>query len=142
MLLTQVIPLAQASPSTEFEITLVGNSVIDLKSADKDRLVRVYVEFVNFDLSDKYFLMNIIQSSTGKIVSQSEINVASTADEVVNFNSFVLYLVNDRDICADEQENQNQQQSSCSNVMTGDYEIQITTKDETLAKSVPFSIVT
>ena len=139
VLLTLMIPFAQAS-STEFELTLVGDSVIDLKSDDKDRMVRVYVEFVNFDLSDKYFLMNVIQSSTGKIVSQSEINVGSTADGVVNFNSFVSYLVNEQDICADEQDDTSVQ-SFCSNVMTGDYEIQITSKDGILAKSVPFSIV-
>jgi len=122
------IPLAYASGTTEVTVTTVGSSVIDLDSLEKDRMVRVYAEFVDFDISDGHFLMNIIQSSTGKIISESQIYVASTAEGMINFNSHVVYMISDNAI-------------KTGNVMTGDYQMQITTKDGSAVEYIPFSII-
>ncbi len=122
------------------DTTLVGSHVVDLNWDEKDRLVRVYAEFTNFDIRDGYFNMNIIQSSTGNTVASSEINVYSTSDGKVDFNSFVLYMVNDRDICSydmsDAEEN-----VVCSDVITGDYEFKVTTLDSAVSSSEIFFII-
>jgi len=128
LLAAMTIPLAYASGTTEVKVTTVGGSIIDLDSLEKDRTVRVYGEFVDFDLSDGYFLMKIIQPSTGKIISESKIYVASTAEGLINFNSHVVYLISDEAI-------------KNGNIMTGDYQMQITTKDSSAVEHIPFSII-
>ncbi len=128
LLAAMMIPLAYASGMTELTVTTVCSSVIDLDSLEKDRMVRVYAEFVDFDLSDGHFLMNIIQPSTGKIISESKIYVASTAEGMINFNSHVVYMISDKAI-------------KTGNVMTGDYQMQITTKDGSAVEYIPFSII-
>ena len=128
LLAAMTIPLAYASGTTEVKVTTVGGSIIDLDSLEKDRTVRVYGEFVDFDLSDGYFLMKIIQPSTGKIISESKIYVASTAEGLINFNSHVVYLISDEAI-------------KNGNIMTGDYQMQITTKDGSAVEHIPFSII-
>jgi len=128
LLAAMMIPLAYASGTTQVTVTTVGSSVIDLDSLEKDRMVRVYAEFVDFDLSDGHFLMNIIQPSTGKIISESKIYVASTAEGMINFNSHVVYMISDKAI-------------KTGNVMTGDYQMQITTKDGSAVEYIPFSII-
>ena len=121
-------PLSIRLAKAGFKVTGVGASVIDLDSLEKDRMVRVYGEFVDFDLSDGYFLMKIIQPSTGKIISESKIYVASTAEGLINFNSHVVYLISDEAI-------------KNGNIMTGDYQMQITTKDGSAVEHIPFSII-
>ena len=133
------IPLAHASESLQLNTSLVGNAAFDLDWEDKDKLVRVYAQFANFDLDDKYFQMNIIQSETGNIVATSQIHVYSTAKDVANFNSFVSYMVNDRDICTYDMTDA-EQDEVCLDVMTGDYELQVTSRDGTVAASEAFSI--
>lgn len=128
LLAAMMIPLAYAAGTTQVTVTTVGSSVIDLNSLEKDRMVRVYAEFVDFDLSDGYFLMNVIQPSTGKILSESKIHVASTADGLINFNSHVVYMISDKAI-------------KTGNVMTGDYQMQITTQDGSAVEYIPFSII-
>ena len=128
LLAAMMIPLAYASGTTQVTVTTVGSSVIDLDSLEKDRMVRVYAEFVDFDLSDGHFLMNIIQPSTGKIISESKIYVASTAEGMINFNSHVVYMISDKAI-------------KTGNVMTGDFQMQITTKDGSAVEYIPFSII-
>lgn len=135
------IPLAQASQESLLDLTLVGNSVIDLNALEKDRMLRAYAEFVNFDPSDEYFLMEIIQEATGKTVSESVINVQSTSESLINFNSFVYYMVNEHDICADEIESKNEIQTDCSNIMTGEYLIKVISKDQNIIKTEKFSII-
>ena len=135
------IPLAQASQESLLDLTLVGNSIIDLNSLEKDRMLRVYAEFVNFDPSDEYFLMEIIQEATGKTVSESVINVQSTSESLINFNSFVYYMVNENDICADEIESKSEIQTDCSNIMTGEYLIKVISKDQNIIKTEKFSII-
>jgi len=133
------IPLAQASESTQLNTNLVGNSAFDLNWEDKDKLVRVYAQFANFDLDDKYFTMNIVQSSTGNTVATSEIRVYSTEEGLVDFNSFVAYKVNDRDICTYDMTDA-EEDEVCLDVMKGDYKITVTTRDGSISTSESFSI--
>ena len=133
------LPLAHASESIQLDTTLVGNSAFDLNWEDKDQLVRVYAQFANYDMDDKYFEMNVIQSSTGNTVASSQIHVYSTAKDLVDFNSFVSYMVNDRDICTYDMTGA-QEDAVCLDVMTGDYELQVTSRDGTVSATEAFSI--
>ncbi len=140
-LLVQSLPAVQASETAELDVTLFGDSVIDLNSLEKDRLIRVYAQFTNFEISDKYFFMKIIQSSTGQTVAESMIKVYSTSNGLIDFNSFIGYMVNDQDICMEEHIKPVEKISDCYDVMTGNYEIQISTKDGSLVGSETFTIV-
>ena len=133
------LPLAHAAESVQLDTTLVGSSAFDLNWEDKDQLVRVYAQFANYDMNDKYFEMNVIQSDTGNIVASSQIHVYSTAKDTVDFNSFVSYMVNDRDICTYDMTDA-EEEDVCLDVMTGDYELLVTSRDGTVAASETFSI--
>ncbi len=83
--------------------------------------------------------MNVIQSSTGNTVASSQIHVYSTAEGLVDFNSFVSYMVNDRDICTYDMTDADAD-AVCLDVMTGDYELQVTSRDGTVSATEAFSI--
>ncbi len=53
------------------DVSIVGNSAINLDSTNT--LLRVYVDITNFDPSDGYFFLRIIQSATNTIISEDEI---------------------------------------------------------------------
>jgi len=134
------MPLAQAIESTQVDTTLIGNSVVDVRGDDGDRLVRVFAQFANFDTSEKYFNVNVINSESGNTVSSSPVYVMSTSDGVINFGSLVGYHVNDRDICSYDMSEANED-AVCTDVMAGQYEIEIATKDGTVLASEQISII-
>jgi len=133
------MPLAQAIESTQVDATLIGNSVIDVRGDDGDRLVRVFAQFANFDTSEKYFNVNVIQSESGNTVSSSPVYVLSTSDGLINFGSLVGYHVNDKDICSYDMSDANED-AVCTDVMSGQYKIEIATKDGTVLASEQISI--
>ena len=120
---------------------LVGNSVIDLNWEEKDRILRAWTEFSNFNPSDGSFAMQIVQLETGKVVSDSSIQVMTNSEKSsINFNSFVLYMVNEQDICQNENYVPSTSTFQDCDPVTGEYEMQISTKDGSV-ESIPFSIV-
>jgi len=134
------MPLAQAIESTQIDAILIGNSAIDVNGEVGERLVRAYAQFANFDISEKYFNVDVIQLETGNVVSSSQVNVYSTSDGLIDFGSLVGYLVNDRDICSYDMSNA-AEGSVCTNVMTGNYQIEISTRNGIMAEPVQFSIL-
>ena len=56
---------------TIIDVSIVGVPVINLDSSNT--LLRVYVDITNFDPSDGYFFLRIIQSATNTIISEDEI---------------------------------------------------------------------
>ena len=135
------MPLAQATESTQIDAILIGNSVIDATAENPgERLVRAYGQFANFDISEKYFNVDVIQLETGNTVSSSQVNVYSTSTGLIDFGSMVGYLVNDRDICSYDMSNA-AEGSVCTDVMTGNYQIEISTRNGIMAEPVQFSIL-
>ena len=134
------MPLAQATESTQIDAILIGNSAIDVNGEVGDRLVRAYAQFANFDISEKYFNVDVIQLETGNVVSSSQVNVYSTSTGLIDFGSLVGYLVNDRDICSYDMSNA-AEGSVCTDVMTGNYQIEISTRNGIMAEPVQFSIL-
>ena len=56
---------------TIIDVSIVGASVINLDSPNT--LLRVYVDITNFDPSDGYYFLRIIQSATNTIISEDNI---------------------------------------------------------------------
>ena len=116
------MPLAQATESTQIDAILIGNSAVDVNGEVGERLVRAYAQFANFDISEKYFNVDVIQLETGNVVSSSQVNVYSTSDGLINFGSLVGYLVP-------------------KDSLAGNYQIEISTINGIMAEPVQFSIL-
>ncbi len=116
------MPLAQATESTQIDAILIGNSAVDVNGEVGDRLVRAYTQFANFDISEKYYNVDVIQLETGNVVSSSQVNVYSTSDGLINFGSMVGYLVP-------------------KDSLAGNYQIEISTRNGIMAEPVQFSIL-
>jgi len=142
VLTTVPISMAYASNQPQISLTNTGSSEIDLAWDEKDRMIRTWTEFSNFNQNDGSFLMQIIQTETGKIVSESTINVMTNSQNAsINFNTFVLYLVNAEDICQnDEFDAEIMSLEQCSPI-TGQYEMMVSTNDGVVIKSTTFTII-
>jgi len=116
------MPLAQATESTQIDAILIGNSVIDVNGEVGEILVRAYAQFANFDISEKYFNVDVIQLETGNVVSSSQVKVYSTSDGLIDFGSLVGYLVPE-------------------DSLAGNYQIEISTRNGIMAEPVQFSIL-
>ena len=106
-------------------VSIVGSSVINLDSSN--RLIRAYVDIVNFDPSDGFHYMKIIQPITGKIISEKEIVILGKGNG--ESGADVAYLINDDDI----REN--------GTAVLGDYSIEVySDKGSTIGGTI-FSII-
>lgn len=122
------IPAAFAQGSTTMSAKLLGQDQIDLNSPLKDRVIRAYVSFTDFDLSDKYFTMKVIDKNTKQEVFESKIYVGSTKTDLVDFNSHVIYVIPNSWI----EENK---------VYPGEFIMKISTVDRAQSEQIPFSII-
>ena len=134
-MLTMVIPFANGEESntewtdwsedTEIKVSIVGNSVIDLDSPN--RLIRAYVEVINFEPTDGYYFMHIIQPTTNKTVAEQEILIKEKGNGDAGVH--VAYLINDEEILEN------------GLPVKGDYEILISTEFGDTQGSASFSII-
>jgi len=142
VLTTVPISMAYASSQPQISLTNTGSSEIDLAWDEKDRMIRTWTEFSNFNQNDGSFLMQIIQTETGKIVSESTINVMTNSQNAsINFNTFVLYLVNAEDICQNDEVDAEIMSLEQCNTITGQYEMMVSTNDGVVVKSTTFTII-
>ncbi len=140
-LATVTISMAHASSQPQISLTSVGNSEINLAWEEKDRMIRIWTEFSNFNPNDGSFIMQIIQAETGKIVSESTINVMTNSENsAISFNTFVLYAINAEDICQNDQFNAEIMSLDECMPSTGQYEMRILTNDGSVSQSTQFTI--
>lgn len=85
------IPLVSGFENTVITVSMIGKSVINLD--DSERLVRAYVDVINFDPSDGLYIMKIIHSSTGEIISEQNILVREKGNDKAGVD--VAYLLNE-----------------------------------------------
>jgi len=141
-LATISVTMAYASSPTQIALTSVGNSEIDLAWNEGDRLVRTWTEFSNFNPNDGSFAVKIIQPETGKVVSDSTVQVITQSQSsTIDFNSFVMYMVNAEDICQNENFDAKTSAWTECDPLTGQYEMQVSTNDGTVIGSTTFTIV-
>ena len=141
-LATMTVSMAQASSPTQIALSSYGNTKIDLAWDEKDQMIRTWTQVSNFNPSDGSFVMQIIQKETGKVVAESAINVMTTSkNSSIDFNSFVLYMVNPLDICQNEAFDPSTMPWQDCRPLTGQYEMQVSTNDGSVVESTPFTIV-
>lgn len=142
VLTTATVSLASASNQSQILLTNTGDSEIDLAWDEKDRILRVWTEYHNFNPIDGSFDMKIVQTETGKIVSESTINVMTNSQEpLIHFNTFVLYAVNAEDICQNEEFDARIMPLEECNPLTGEYEMLISSKDGNEVSTSVFTII-
>jgi len=140
-LATITVSLAQASSQTQISLINTSGDEIDLAWEEKDRILRIWTEFSNFNPDDESFAMQIIQSETGKIISESTINVMTNSENsAISFNTFVLYAVNAEDICQNDQFDAEIMSLEECIPLTGQYEMRILTNDGSVSQSTQFTI--
>jgi len=106
-------------------VSIIGSSVINLDSSN--RLIRAYVDIVNFDPSDGRYAMKIIQPITGKIISEKEIVILGKGND--KWGADVAYMINDDEL----REN--------GTAILGDYSIEVySDKGSTIGGTI-FSII-
>jgi len=88
------IPIANAYEDTKITVSLLGSPVINLDSSNK--LLRAYVDVFNFDPRDGYHFMQIVQLSTGSIVSDQEIFIREKGNDQAGTN--VAYLIDEAEL--------------------------------------------
>jgi len=141
-LATISVTMAYTSSPTQIALTSVGNSEIDLAWNEGDRLVRTWTEFSNFNPNDGSFVVKIIQSETRKVVSDSTVQVITQSQSsTIDFNSFVMYMVNAEDICQNENFDAKTSAWTECDPLIGQYEMQVSTNDGTVVGSTTFTIV-
>jgi hypothetical protein len=141
VLATVTVSAAQASVQTQISLTNFWDTEFDLAGSEADRLLRVWSEFSDFNAGDGSFAMQIVQTETGKVVyeSTSQVLTSSTSSEI-DFNSFVGYVVNEEDICQNENFNPDDPSQNCD-PLTGEYEMHVSTMNGAVSESIQFSIV-
>ena len=134
--------MAHASSQTQISLASFGNTDIDLAWNDQDRIIRSWTGFSNFNPSDGSFTMQIVQSETGKVVADSTIQlITQSKSSAIDFNSFVMYMVNAEDICQNENFDAKTSAWTECDPLTGQYEMQVSTKDGAVLGSTTFTIV-
>jgi hypothetical protein len=141
VLATITVTTAHASGQTQISLSNFGDTEIDLAGNEGERILRSWSEISNFNPSDGSFAMQIVQTETGKTVAECTIQVLTTSQSSeIDFNSFVAYMINEEDICQNENYDSNTPTQNCD-PLTGEYEMHVSTNDGSVVESVPFSIV-
>jgi len=109
-----------ADELTHISIQIIGDSEISLDSSN--RIIRANIEIESFDPRDGYYYMEIVQLSTGKILTGTEIFPKDVAND--------LWAVKIAHVVDENIEN-----------VVGDYEIQISTEFGTTTAKTKFSVV-
>jgi len=123
---TSVPYVDAAEESTRILVSIVGDPVIDLDSTS--RLMRANVEVINYNpAATGYYFMQLIQSSTGKILSEKEILITPRDNDLWGAQiAGMLY---------DDKINKN------GKPVLGNYEIKVITEYGSYTGSASFKII-
>jgi len=119
------ITMSQASELTEISVSIIGDSEI---SVDSSKLIRADVEVKNFDpAGDGFYFMKIIQLSTGKVLSETEIQPMNRGNEIWGVQ--IAYWLDENKVGISKDD------------LIGDYEMLIRTEYGTATAKTTFSIL-
>lgn len=110
---------------SKITVSIIGSSIIDLDSSN--RLIRAYVDIVNFDPSDGRYIMKIIQPTSEKIISEKEIVIREKSNGEAG--SDVAYMINTDEI------------TSNGTAVLGDYMIEILSDKGSAIGGTIFSVI-
>ncbi len=115
-----------AEESTRILVSIVGDPVIDLDSTS--RLMRANVEVINYNpAATGHYFMQLIQSSTGKILSEKEILITPRDNDL--WGAQIAGMLDEEKI------NQN------GKPVLGNYEIKVITEYGSYSGSASFQII-
>ena len=109
---------------TIIDVSIIGEPVINLDSSNT--LLRVYVDITNFDPSDGYYYLRIIQSATDTIISQDEIVIREKSNGEAGAD--VAHMVTEDEL-------------SHTGTLQGIYDVLVYTKSGTATGNATFSII-
>ena len=109
---------------TLIDISIIGNPVINLDSSNT--LLRLYVDITNFDPSDGYYFLRVIQSSTDTVISEENIIIREKSNGKAGAD--VAHLVTEDEI-------------EHTGILQGDYEIQVFTEFGSAVGNATFAII-
>jgi hypothetical protein len=110
---------------TMINVSIIGNSEINLDSSN--RLVRAYVDIINFDPSDGRYTMRVIQPLTDKVISEQEILIHEKSNGEAGVD--VAYLIDDDAI------------KNNGTIVPGDYKMEVFSERGNSTASASFSII-
>jgi hypothetical protein len=116
---------ASLDEETQISISILGSDVIDLDSTN--RLIRANVEVINYNPSDGYYFMHIIQPVTEKTISKEEIIIRAKSNGLAGAS--VAKMIHDEEIMVN------------GTALQGDYKLLITTERGDKTASTKFSII-
>ena len=123
---TTIPYVAAAEEPTRILVSIVGDPVIDLDSTN--RLMRANVEVTNYSAAATgYYSMQLIQSSTGKILSETEILITPRDNNL--WGAQIAGMLDEDKI------NQN------GKPVLGNYEIKVITESGSYSGSASFKII-
>ena len=123
--------VAKADEETSWEeesqvsVSIVGNSIINLDS--NNRLIRAYVDILNFNPSDGFYYMRIVQTLTDKIITEKEIIIREKSNGEAGAD--IAYLIDDDVI------------NTNGTIIQGDYAIEVFSKNGNSIGATTFSII-
>jgi len=123
--------VAKADEETSWEeesqisVSIVGNSIINLDS--NNRLIRAYVDILNFNPSDGFYYMRIVQTPTDKIITEKEIIIREKSNGEAGTD--IAYLIDDDVI------------NTNGTIIQGDYTIEVFSENGNSIGATTFSII-
>jgi hypothetical protein len=109
---------------TIIDVSIVGESVINLDSSNT--LLRAYVDITNFDPSDGYYYLRIIQPATDTIISEEEIIIREKSNGEAGAD--VAHLITEDEI-------------SHTGILQGNYDLLVFTEFGNAVGNATFSII-
>jgi len=109
---------------TIIDVSIVGNSAINLDSTNT--LLRVYVDITNFDPSDGYYFLRVIQSATNTIISEAEIIIREKSNGEAGADVAHLIIEDELGTTAN---------------MLGNYEVIVFTEHGSVIGNATFSVI-
>lgn len=114
----------QTSSNDKILITITKNPVVYLSS--QDIMVRAHVEIPDYTPVDGELIMKILKESSGKIVSESTINVRPNSEDI--WSAEIAYIVDKQNL-------------NDSDSIIGSYKIQISPENGAYGGSATFSVL-
>lgn len=109
---------------TIIDVSIVGEPVINLDSSNT--LLRVYVDITNFDPSDGYYYLRVIQSATETIISEDNIIIREKSNG--NAGADVAHMITEDEL-------------NHTGILQGIYDVVVFTEHGTAIGNTTFSII-
>ena len=117
--------LTSLNEESTITVSIVGDPIINLDSNNK--LLRAYVDIVNYNPSDGYYFLRVIQSATDKIISEEEIIIREKSNDKAGVD--IAHMFNEEEL------------SINGIVVLGDYDLEVFSEHGNAVGNTTFSII-